>query len=106
MDCSEDFRPSGSAMNNTKSLHVFIEGTVQGVGFRWFAEREANRLGLTGYVCNLADGRVEAYAEGETATLKIFLEKLRAGPRVGYVTRAQETWGESTGQHSSFQITF
>lgn len=93
-------------ISDKKSLHCLIEGRVQGVGFRFFAERVASRLGLTGYVRNLPDGRVEAYAEGNTASLEQFLRKMREGPGYGLVTTVQESWGEPSGRYSSFRITF
>ena len=93
-------------MSDKQSLHCLIEGHVQGVGFRFFAERVASRLGLTGYVRNLPDGRVEAYAEGNTASLEQFLAKMREGPGYGLVTRVVESWGEASGHYASFRITF
>ena len=49
-----------------KRIHLFISGYVQGVGFRWYVERIARRMGsVTGFVRNLADGRVEIVVEGE-----------------------------------------
>ena len=93
-------------MSDKKSLHVLVEGRVQGVGFRYFTERVASGLGLSGYVRNLSDGRVEAYAEGDQAALERFLRQVSEWPGFGYVTRVEETWGESTGGHSSFSVTF
>ncbi len=67
-----------------------ISGRVQGVGYRYFAEREANTLGVRGYVKNLLDGRVEAYAVGDERTLREFKKKLMLGPRSAVVTHVQE----------------
>jgi len=63
-----------------------VEGDVQGVGFRFFTSRQAQRLGITGWVRNLPDGRVEADAEGTDAQLASFEEALRRGPGSATVT--------------------
>jgi acylphosphatase len=69
-----------------------VEGRVQGVGFRFFVEREATRLSLRGYVRNLYDGRVEVYALGSEPALHQLRERLRQGPpgsRVKDVTECE-----------------
>ena len=58
-----------------------ISGRVQGVGYRYFAEREANRIGVTGWARNLDDGGVEVHANGSAAQLDSFEGRLRQGPR-------------------------
>ncbi len=63
-----------------------VEGEVQGVGFRYFARREAVRLGLAGWVKNLPDGRVEALAVGVVAVLEQFEAALNRGPPMAAVT--------------------
>ena len=65
-----------------------IEGRVQGVGFRFFAQRLASGLGLKGTVRNLADGQVEVYAIGEEKTLSTLRKQLETGP--GHVERIEE----------------
>jgi acylphosphatase len=65
-----------------------LNGRVQGVGFRYFAADAARREGLSGWVRNLDDGRVEAVAEGESESVVRFERVLRQGPsraRVEYV---------------------
>lgn len=57
-----------------------VRGRVQGVGFRWFVWREAEQLGLGGYVRNLRDGTVEVVSQGPDAALDKFHELLRRGP--------------------------
>lgn len=57
-----------------------IIGTVQGVGFRYFTYMHARRIGIIGYVRNMADGNVEIYAVGSEDQLKILNEKLTEGP--------------------------
>ena len=68
-----------------KAIRVLVRGLVQGVGYRYFAERAARHLGLRGYVRNLADGRVEAVAAGEDEAIEAFVEQLRQGPAAGSV---------------------
>lgn len=59
-----------------KSLHVYFSGTVQGVGFRFTAQRLARDLKIGGWAKNLYDGRVEIMAQGEEKSLEHFLEQL------------------------------
>ena len=66
-----------------------VEGEVQGVGFRYFAVRRALRIGVSGWVRNLPDGRVEALAEGSLAALAEFEAALRRGPDMADVTNLQ-----------------
>ena len=61
-------------------LHVRITGVVQGVGFRWFVREKARRLGLSGWVRNLADGSVEVIAEGDDGQVALLEAELRRGP--------------------------
>ena len=82
-----------------------VEGGVQGVGFRYFTRRTALRLGLTGWVRNLSDGRVEALADGESARLSQFEAELRRGPGMASVTNLLETEiPDETERFNSFEI--
>lgn len=63
------------------SVHGYVSGRVQGVGFRYFVRGEALRQGLRGYVINLADGRVEFLLQGEAGAVDQVLESIRRGPR-------------------------
>jgi acylphosphatase len=65
-------------MNET--LHLLVEGRVQGVYYRASAQREARRLSITGYARNLPDGRVEIIAQGQAASLQTFVAWCRQGP--------------------------
>ena len=64
-----------------RATRLLIRGIVQGVGFRYFAVRSARELGITGWVRNLNDGRVEAIAAGAPEALDEFVGRLRRGPR-------------------------
>ena len=81
----------------------FVRGRVQGVGYRYFVERAAVELGLTGYTKNLDDGRVEVYAEGTPAKLAQLSERLAKGPRFADV-RGVEELDAPVQQYESFRI--
>jgi acylphosphatase len=87
-------------------LHFLVQGRVQGVGFRWFVQREASELDLRGWVRNTEDGHVEVVAAGEPADLDDLRSSLRRGPRGSRVDRLIEHHlAESeAGNLSSFRI--
>ncbi|MHB8526908.1 MAG: acylphosphatase [Candidatus Acidiferrales bacterium] len=68
----------------------YASGAVQGVGYRYFAQRAGLRLGVAGYVKNLGDGRVEVYAVGSTAQLLALKQELERGPRTASVAEVME----------------
>ena len=82
----------------------FISGDVQGVGFRFFAQRAAARHQVVGFVKNLEDGRVEALAEGPAASVENFKQELATGPRYSSVAHLEEINVEPSGLYSSFRI--
>jgi acylphosphatase len=85
----------------------FITGDVQGVGFRYFVLREAQRIGnIRGFVRNLRDGRVEAYAEAEEEELKQLEASLRKGPLGGEVSRVDVIEENPNGGYADFRVTF
>jgi acylphosphatase len=81
-----------------------ISGEVQGVGYRYFAQRAAARHQVVGYVRNLKDGRVEALAEGESANVEAFGQDLATGPAWASVANVEEINIEPKGTYSSFLI--
>jgi acylphosphatase len=81
-----------------------ISGFVQGVGFRFFAQRSAARHQIRGYVKNLEDGRVEAYVEGNAKAVEEFKHDLTAGPTYSRVTHIEETVLDPNGLYSAFRI--
>lgn len=88
----------------TRALRILLSGRVQGVGFRWFARREAQELGLTGRVRNLPDGRVEVEAAGEPERLAAFRARLRQGPPGSRVTGVEEQELSSVPAWDGFSI--
>ncbi len=83
-------------MDNER-LTALISGHVQGVGFRFYVQRNALDLGLTGYAENLGDGRVEVVAEGLRSELEYLLVKLKNGPSHASVSSMDVSWGQATG---------
>ncbi len=73
-----------------ESRRFFVSGMVQGVGYRYFAMRAAQRLGLGGFARNLADGRVEVYAVGGASKLSEFRKELERGPQGASVASVAE----------------
>ncbi len=89
----------------SKRLHVYYSGTVQGVGFRYTAERVAGSLGLKGWAKNLPDGRVEVLCEGPKAALDQFAEKIYSVFKE-YIRDADIDWSDATGEFDDFDIRF
>ncbi len=88
-----------------KQLRVYYSGAVQGVGFRFVAESIASSLGLTGWVKNLRDGRVEVVAEGSKEALNEFLSKIKKRMQ-HYINDADISWQGATGEFKEFEVAF
>jgi len=88
-----------------QAKRYFVSGFVQGVGFRYFTQGEAQRLDLSGYVRNLRDGRVEAYAIGTPAQLAKFRAALQRGPRFASVSDIKEEPAAIDLQYASEFVT-
>lgn len=86
--------------------HVVVSGRVQGVFFRDHTQRWASSLGLTGWVQNVWDGRVEAVAEGEKESIDEFISRLKKGPPMARVESVDISWEEYRGEFQDFQITW
>ncbi|MFH1225014.1 MAG: acylphosphatase [Candidatus Diapherotrites archaeon] len=87
-----------------KKLHAFVSGRVQGVFFRAHAKRQAEALGISGWVRNLQDGRVEVLAEGAEEKLREFEKWLRSGPDSAEVERLEAKWETAKGGFSGFEV--
>jgi acylphosphatase len=85
-------------------LDVRVTGRVHGVGFRYFVLREAQALGLLGWVANLADGSVQCVAEGPRDRLEALLERLGNGPPSAIVEGISAAWMAATGSFGSFAV--
>ncbi len=81
-----------------------IRGEVQGVGYRFFAQRAAARHQVVGYVRNCPDGTVEALAEGPATSVEAFKQDLATGPQWSVVDQLEEINLDPTGLYSAFRI--
>jgi acylphosphatase len=81
-----------------------VSGDVQGVGYRFFAQRVAARHQVVGYVRNLADGRVEVHAEGTPEAVEGFKHDLAAGPQFARVEQVEEISIEPNEHYTAFRI--
>ena len=84
--------------------HLLISGTVQGVGYRWSCQRAAKGIGVTGWVRNLPDGRVEAVAQGTKEQVEQFIRWCYRGPEEARVTDIAVTSGEAAEEVQDFGI--
>ncbi|SNR88263.1 acylphosphatase [Desulfurobacterium atlanticum] len=89
-----------------KTLHAFVSGRVQGVGFRAFVKRKADMLGVKGFVRNLSDGRVEVVAEGEEEKLNKLLDFLHQGPSLSKVKSVEYSYSDYRGVYENFEISY
>src|SRR5436305_12643886 len=95
----EELHPSG-----IKARRFVVRGRVQGVGFRWFVEREAHTLGISGWVRNNGDGSVEVLAIGTRDQLSGLRSRLRQGPRAARVDDVQESEARPVSGLNTFRI--
>lgn len=84
--------------------HLFVSGRVQGVFFRQETYELATDLGVTGWVRNTHDDRVEAVFEGEKENVEKLIQFCRKGPMYARVTNVEVTWENYTGEFSDFRI--
>ncbi len=86
--------------------HVQVEGFVQGVFFRDSTRRRARELGLTGWVRNLPDGRVEAVFEGEEPAVEAAVAFVREGPPHSQVRHVEVGYAAYSGEFPDFRVTY
>ncbi|MGB9071419.1 MAG: acylphosphatase [Terriglobales bacterium] len=87
-----------------QARRFLVRGRVQGVGFRWFVEREAHILGVAGWVRNNFDGTVEVLAVGTREQLAGMRSRLQEGPRAARVDEVEESEAEAVKGLNSFRI--
>jgi acylphosphatase len=87
-------------------LHATVHGDVQGVGFRYYVQRHARQLGLTGWVRNNDDGTVELVAEGAREKLEDLKRALEEGPRAATVDRVDAQWSAAAGNLRAFDLSW
>ncbi len=86
-------------------LDITVTGRVQGVAFRWYTQKKALSLGLTGWVKNRPDGSVRILAEGPRPDLETFCDWTARGPDHCQVDRQDISWSEAAGKFDAFLIT-
>ena len=86
--------------------HVWVSGRVQGVFFRAFTREKAVERGLTGWVRNLPDGKVEAVFEGEKRAVDLMVEELKTGPLRSRVEKVEVVHEEPTGGFKRFNVLY
>lgn len=84
--------------------HLFISGFVQGVGFRHFVQRNAEKLGIIGWVRNTENGGVEAVAEGEKVRIEEMIKICHKGPWMAKVDKVDVKWQEATREIKDFEV--
>jgi len=89
-----------------KRVHVFVSGKVQGVFYRAFTRDRARALGLTGWVRNLDDGRVEAVFEGEEEKIESMLAILKKGPQHAVIKNLEVKEEEYKQEFKSFSVVY
>jgi acylphosphatase len=94
--------PDGKKMR----IHIWVEGRVQGVGFRAHVEYYASLIGLTGWVRNVGLDTVEALAEGRRDELEKFIEQVKQGPRASRVDEARVEWEDATNEFTGFGVKY
>jgi len=84
--------------------HILVSGLVQGVGYRYFAQRNAVALGLAGFARNLVTGEVEIEAQGERGMIEDYIKQLRVGPRAASVSHVAVDWVDVDPQIKDFYV--
>jgi acylphosphatase len=85
---------------------IIVNGLVQGVGFRYFVFRLAEKLGLKGYVQNLYSGEVLSVVEGEKYLIEEFFKQIKIGPHHAVVKNSSIKWSGSKNEFSRFEIKY
>jgi len=97
---------TGNPGSATRTMRLRVTGRVQGVGFRDFIVREAERLGLSGYASNRADGSVEVHAQGAESALKHLLDAASRGPRNARVDDVESEFTDEVHSFRGFEVRF
>jgi acylphosphatase len=91
-------------MENPRRMHVWITGRVQRVFFRMETQRSAKNIGVTGWVRNLRDGRVEVVMEGPVEKVARMVDWCRKGPSLAHVTHLEQVEEVYTGEFDDFRV--
>jgi len=93
-------------MEEKARVHILVSGRVQGVRFRESTLQKAQKLGVFGWVKNLAGGRVEAVLEGEKGAVQKLAKWAKSGPLFAKVNNIEVDWGEYKGEFVCFEIRY
>jgi acylphosphatase len=91
---------------NCVRAEITVNGLVQGVGFRYYILRQAQSLGLKGFVKNLFTGEVHTLAEGERGIIEEIIKLIKTGPSHAQVKNCRVEWSDSTDEFTTFEIRF
>ncbi|MHB8905689.1 MAG: acylphosphatase [Melioribacteraceae bacterium] len=89
-----------------KRAEILVNGLVQGVGFRYFVVRLAEKFGLKGYTKNLYTGEVYTVVEGELAMIEEFFNKIKIGPSHADVKNASIEWSDFQNEFTKFEVRY
>jgi acylphosphatase len=89
-----------------KRGEIFVNGLVQGVGFRYFVVKRAEQLGLKGFTKNLAGGEVYTVVEGDAAAIEELFNMIKIGPSYASVKNAVIKWGEYKNEFKQFEVRY
>lgn len=93
-------------MENKARAHIFVSGRVQGVFFRENTKNKAKSFGITGWIRNLPDGRVEAVLEEEKDQIEELIKWIKKGPIIARVDDVDVAWEEYQGEFKDFEIRY
>ena len=93
-------------MDQKVRAYIFVSGLVQGVFFRENTRKKAQKLGITGWIQNLADGRIEAIFEGEKERVKEIIKWVKKGPIFAKVSGTDVEWQKYKGEFKNFEIRY
>ncbi len=93
-------------IENIKTYRILLSGRVQGVGFRYYTESVASKYGISGYVGNTFNGKVEVVGQGEDEELGQFFKEVKKGPAFSVVTDVVSDKLESSKKYNTFEIKY
>ncbi len=89
-----------------RTVHIFVQGRVQAVGFRYYTLTQAQSIGVKGWVKNRNDGRVEIIAQGGEEPVESFIQSVKKGPRFSHVEDMKVEDLDNSTEYRSFEITY
>jgi acylphosphatase len=93
-------------MNESKRAKIIVNGLVQGVGYRYFVMRHADKLNLNGYTQNLFTGEVLTEVEGDESLIQELIKQLKIGPIKAHVVNCVVEWSKFNNEFSRFEVRY